>query len=137
MYDFCLKDDGKMSEIFQQYQDFLDRWRAMKPATARRLRDCSSGTSASKKFRYCLKNEDCIFKEVQPSFRAEWYKSCTLSFKQRQKERENSSKQYIFHSYPIRRTSKRKQNVRIESQINKAKESFTFLRFSYQYQAGG
>ena len=22
MYDFCLKDDGKMSEFFQQYQDF-------------------------------------------------------------------------------------------------------------------
>ena len=34
-------------------------------------------------------------KEVQPSFRVEWYKSCTLSFKQRQKERENSSKWYI------------------------------------------
>lgn len=34
-------------------------------------------------------------KEVQPSFRIEWYKSCTPSFKQRQKERENSSKWYI------------------------------------------
>lgn len=34
-------------------------------------------------------------KEVQPSFRVEWYKSCTLSFKLRQKERENSSKWYI------------------------------------------
>ena len=49
MYDFCLKDDGKMSEFFQQYQDFLNRWRATKPATARPLRDCSSGTSAEKK----------------------------------------------------------------------------------------
>jgi len=57
MYDFCLKDDGKMSEFFKQYQDFLGRWRATKPATARRSRVCSSGTSASKKFRYCLKNE--------------------------------------------------------------------------------
>ena len=34
-------------------------------------------------------------KEVQPSFRVEWYKSCTPSFKLRQKERENSSKWYI------------------------------------------
>ena len=34
-------------------------------------------------------------KEVQPSFRVKWYKSCTPSFKQRQKERENSSKWYI------------------------------------------
>lgn len=34
-------------------------------------------------------------KEVQPSFCVEWYKSCTPSFKQRQKERENSSKWYI------------------------------------------
>ena len=34
-------------------------------------------------------------KEVQPSFRVEWYKSCTLSFKLRQKERENSPKWYI------------------------------------------
>ena len=34
-------------------------------------------------------------KEVQPSFRVEWYKSCTLSFKLRQKERKNSSKWYI------------------------------------------
>ena len=76
MYDFCLKDDGKMSEFFQQYQDFLDRWLATKPATARRSRGCSSGTSASKKFRYCLKNEGCILKEVQPSFRALNAKLC-------------------------------------------------------------
>ena len=34
-------------------------------------------------------------KEVQPSFRVEWYKSCTPSFKLRQKERENSPKWYI------------------------------------------
>ena len=34
-------------------------------------------------------------KEVQPSFRVEWYKSCTLSFKLRPKERENSPKWYI------------------------------------------
>ena len=34
-------------------------------------------------------------KEVQPSFRVELYKSCTPSFKLRQKERENSSKWYI------------------------------------------
>lgn len=34
-------------------------------------------------------------KEVQPSFRVEWYKSCTPNFKTRQKERENSSKWYI------------------------------------------
>ena len=34
-------------------------------------------------------------KEVQPSFRVEWYKSCTPSFKLRQKERENSPKRYI------------------------------------------
>ena len=61
------------------------RWLATKPAMARRLRGCSSGTSASKKFRYCLKNEGCIFKEVQPSFRAERYKSCTLDFKLREK----------------------------------------------------
>ena len=71
------------------------RWRATKPAMARPSRGCSSGTLASKKFRYCLKNEGCSLKEVQPSFRVEWYKSCTPSFKQRQKERENSSKWYI------------------------------------------
>lgn len=38
-------------------------------------------------------------KEVQPSFRVEWYKSCTLSFKLRQKERENSPKWYIEEVY--------------------------------------
>ena len=34
-------------------------------------------------------------KEVQPSFRVGWYKSCTPSFKLWQKERENSPKWYI------------------------------------------
>ena len=34
-------------------------------------------------------------KEVQPSFRVEWYKSCTLSFKLREKRGKNSSKWYI------------------------------------------
>ena len=34
-------------------------------------------------------------------------------------------------------TYKRKQNIRIELQINKAKESFTFLRFCYWFRAGG
>lgn len=34
-------------------------------------------------------------KEVQPSFRVEWYKSCTPSFKLREKRGENSSKWYI------------------------------------------
>ena len=34
-------------------------------------------------------------KEVQPSFRVEWYKSCTLSFKLREKRGENSPKWYI------------------------------------------
>ena len=34
-------------------------------------------------------------KEVQPSFRVKWYKSCTPNFKTRQKERENSPKWYI------------------------------------------
>ena len=119
------------------------RWRATKPVTARPSRVCWSGTSASKKFRYCLKSEGCILKEVQPSFRVlnaklchiyvargfprhigrwlchtKWrlyfaikrglllktvqpllrkklYKSCTPSFKLRQKERENSPKWYI------------------------------------------
>lgn len=41
-------------------------------------------------------------KEVQPSFRAEWYKSCTPSFKLRQKERENSPKWYIEEVYIFR-----------------------------------
>lgn len=71
------------------------RWRATKPAMARPSRGCSSVISASKKFRYCLKNEGCILKEVQPSFRVEWYKSCTLSFKLREKRGENSPKWYI------------------------------------------
>ena len=34
-------------------------------------------------------------KEVQPSFRVEWYKGCTLSFKLREKKDENSPKWYI------------------------------------------
>ena len=34
-------------------------------------------------------------KEVQPSFCVEWYKSCTLGFKMREKKGENSSKWYI------------------------------------------
>ena len=38
-------------------------------------------------------------KEVQPSFRVEWYKSCTLSFKLREKRGENSPKWYIFCGY--------------------------------------
>lgn len=38
-------------------------------------------------------------KEVQPSFRVEWYKSCTLSFKLREKRGENSPKWYIFRGY--------------------------------------
>ena len=42
-------------------------------------------------------------KEVQPSFRVEWYKSCTLSFKLRQKERENSPKWYIEEAVHISR----------------------------------
>ena len=43
-------------------------------------------------------------KEVQPSFRVEWYKSCTLSFKLREKgvktaQSGTSKKRYIFRGY--------------------------------------
>ena len=80
-------------------------------------------------------------KEVQPSFRVEWYKSCTPSFKQRQKERENSSKWYIEEgvhiSWPQDGAELINESIWTEFQINKAKESFTFLRSCYLYRAGG
>ena len=41
-------------------------------------------------------------KEVQPSFRVEWYKSCTPSFKLREKRGENSPKWYIEEVYIFR-----------------------------------
>ncbi len=80
-------------------------------------------------------------KEVQPSFRVEWYKSCTLSFKLRQKERENSPKWYIEEAVHISWLQDGaefiNESIWTEFQINKAKETFTFLRFCFLYRAGG
>ena len=72
-------------------------------------------------------------KEVQPSFRVEWYKSCTLSFKLREKRGENSPKWYIEEVVHISRLQDGaeliNESIWTEFQINKAKEGF--FRFIY------
>lgn len=80
-------------------------------------------------------------KEVQPSFRVEWYKSCTLSFKLREKRGENSPKWYIEEVVHISWLQDGaeliNESIWTEFQINKAKETFTFFRFCYLCRAGG
>ena len=67
-------------------------------------------------------------KEVQLSFRVEWYKSCTLSFKLRQKERENSPKWYIEEGVHISWLQDGaeliNESIWTEFQINKALTAF-------------
>ena len=74
-------------------------------------------------------------KEVQPSFRVEWYKSCTLSFKLRQKERENSPKWHIeevVHISCLQDGAELiNESIWNDFQINKEKETFKFIRLCF------